>query len=106
MARDHWHRAALQWQLVGPPLRPAPADIQQLTPLFTACDSARAVLLGVTPEIARAASSAGVPMIAVDRNIEMIQLVWPRADVGNGAAMCSDWSRLPLTSGAASCVVG
>lgn len=106
MMRDHWNRAALQWRHVGQPLRPAPADIQALKQLLTPHQSARALLLGVTPEIARAVEGAGIRLIAIDRNIEMIQLVWPWAETRDAVAMCGDWKSLPLADASVQWVVG
>jgi SAM-dependent methyltransferase len=106
MARDHWHRSALQWQYVGQPLKPAPADVELIMPLLTPGESTRALLLGVTPEIARAANNIGARMISMDRNMEMIQMVWPRTNAQNGAAICGDWTMIPFRSNSVSCVIG
>src|SRR5688572_13341133 len=75
-------------------------------PVLAPSSSAVALLLGVTPEIARLASTLGIRMLAVDRTLEMIQLIWPRTELRDGAAVCGDWTTIPLPNRSVSCVVG
>ena len=98
---DHWNEHARQWSLIGPPLRPAAEDIRLLEAAVqdwrscTAVAAPRALLCGVTPEIARMRWPAGTRLIAVDHSRPMIAGVWPAAQVP-GVAVCGDWLALPF----------
>lgn len=100
MSQDHqkiYHRA---WAQLGPPLRP-PTDVilavrQQIADL-----RGRALLLGVTPELADVAPH----LVAVDRNFSMIANVWP----GNTSSRCAivgDWRHSNFISEAFSVCIG
>jgi len=87
MGQDHQKIYYRAWSQLGPPLRPPPGVVvavkQQIKGL-----RGRALLLGVTPELADAAPD----LIAVDRNHSMVANVWP----GNTPARCAivaDWRR-------------
>ncbi|MCC6217582.1 MAG: class I SAM-dependent methyltransferase [Polyangiaceae bacterium] len=59
------------------------------------------LLLGVTPELAAAA----LPLVAIDRDPEMIRELWP----GDGAerrAVAGDWRALPFESGSFGAALG
>ncbi len=110
--RDHWPRHARQWALVGPPLRPAPEDVAIVTAEIAAWTAARgraprALLLGVTPELATMAWPAGSTLLAVDRAAAMIGAIFPRAGLPVGAtAMVGDWLALPRAARSFDVVVG
>lgn len=108
---DHWNEHARQWSLIGPPLRPAAADIRLLETAVqdwrsrTAVAAPRALLCGVTPEIARMRWPAGTRLIAVDHSRPMIAGVWPAAEVP-GVAVCGDWTALPLPDAVQHLLIG
>lgn len=108
---NHWNQHALQWSLIGPPLRPAPDDIRLLEQtvadwhVHTKTAAPRALLCGVTPEVARMCWPDGTWLTAVDRSLPMIAGVWP-AETAPGAAVCGDWFALPLADASQHLLVG
>jgi SAM-dependent methyltransferase len=112
-ARDHWNDHARQWQHVGPPLRPAPADVRLTEALAAEVPRAgkreplQAILLGVTPELACMRWPRGTRLLAVDRNMGMIEGVWPRDRLTLPASVVGgDWRELPMSDATAHLVVG
>lgn len=107
---DHWSQHARQWGLIGPPLRPAPEDIHLLESEIQDWHAReviavpRALLCGVTPEIAAMRWPAGTRLIAVDHSRPMIAGVWPAA--APGAAVCGNWFVLPLASASQHLLIG
>lgn len=123
--QDHWNRHARQWQHVGPPLRPAPEDVALFEALTRDCHETRhpgparrksaggpdggfrAVLLGVTPELAAMRWPARTLLTSVDRCAAMIDTWWPADRVPKGATVvCGEWNKIPLADGEAKLVVG
>jgi hypothetical protein len=108
---NHWNQHALQWSLIGPPLRPAPDDIRVLEQTVadwharTKTAAPRALLCGVTPEVARMCWPDGTWLTAIDRSRPMIAGVWPAA-AAPGAAVCGDWFALPLADASQHLLVG
>jgi SAM-dependent methyltransferase len=94
MSRDHqkiYHRA---WSQLGPPLRPPPDVIAAIEEQIK--DRAgRALLLGVTPELADVTSD----LVAVDRNFSMIANVWP-GNTAHRRAIVGDWRNSNFASDA------
>ena len=107
---NHWERHAVQWNSLGPPLRPAPDDIDVLRRLVAeGCNAAkgtgpRSLLLGVTPEIATMQWPDGTRLLAVDQCLGMIHNVWPSP--ADSAAICAVWKTLPLRDGMFDVVTG
>jgi Methyltransferase domain len=110
-APDHWNKNARQWDLIGPPLRPAAEDIGILEREVARwqrghqAPAPRALLLGMTPEIALMRWPPGTRLTAVDRSQAMIREVWPGAGAGHGA-ICARWLDLPLPDGSQDIVIG
>jgi hypothetical protein len=108
---DHWNEHARQWGLIGPPLRPAPEDIRLLEAEVhgwrarVAVAAPRALLCGVTAEIAAMRWPDGTWLTAVDHSRPMIAGVWPAAQAP-GAAVCGDWFALPLADASQHLLVG
>lgn len=108
---SHWSHHAQQWSLIGPPLRPAPADIVILEQAVAdwhanaGLPTPRGLLCGVTPEIARMRWPGHTRLTAVDRSLPMIAGVWPAADAP-GAAVCGDWLALPLPGESQDLLIG
>lgn len=96
---SHWAEHARRWQHVGALLRPCEAEIAHvagsLVRHFSPRESARALLCGVTPELARLRLPMDMPLYAVDQSAPMISAVWP----GDGPlrrALQGDWLALDL----------
>lgn len=106
---SHWNQHARQWQWMGSPLRPDPQDVRIVERALadwhavTGVSQPRALLMGVTPELATLRWPAGTRLTAVDHSLAMIAAVWPRAPAG---AACAEWSALPLPDASHDIVVG
>jgi SAM-dependent methyltransferase len=105
LAMEHrFDKHAQHWNLLGSPLRPCADDMHLMQSCFGNWHDMyrsvqtpiplKALLLGVTPEIA--AQNWGVPvdMTAVDISQAMINSVWP-GDTVTRRALCADWLELP-----------
>jgi len=108
---DHWNEHARQWNLIGAPLRPVPEDIRVLErelrswQAHSGIVAPRALLCGVTPEIARMQWPRGAQLIAIDHSMPMIAGVWPTGAV-SGSVVCGDWLELPLADATQHVLVG
>jgi len=94
MGQDHqkiYHRA---WSQLGPPLRPPPDMVVAVREQIKD-KRGRALLLGVTPELADMTPQ----LIAVDRNFSMVANVWP-GNTASRYAIVGDWRRPSFKSGA------
>lgn len=54
------------------------------------------LLMGVTPELCSIPTGPRSRLIAVDRSLEMIRLVWPGRLRPLDEALCGEWRRLPI----------
>lgn len=108
---DHWVKPARSWALRASPLRPAPEDVGIYEREFRRWHEAarasplRALLLGVTPEIATMPWPPETRLIAVDESRAMIRGVWPGAALGH-AAICARWQALPLADNTRHVIIG
>lgn len=95
--REYWDDIARFWAQIGPPLRPSEADlgfVRRTVARWSAQFGApRALILGVTPELALLPWPPQTDLRAVDHTRAMIEAVWPgpRSD-----AICAEWDDLPL----------
>lgn len=112
-SESHWDSHAQQWQWMTSPLRPAPEDIHEylrLTGKWLPAESKsaiRALLLGVTPEIAAMNWPVGTELLACDHSAAMIRNIWPGANPGVAAeALCADWCNVPLSDRSRDIVIG
>lgn len=104
---DHWPTHARGWGLVGPPLRPCPEDVGIVEREVAALETPRALLLGVTPELATLAWPAGTRLLAVDRSVAMVETVFPRTGTPPGAtAQVGEWTALPIPPASIDVAVG
>lgn len=106
-----WDNYARDWHLVGAPLRPAPEDLAIYENAAAAWQAERrraprALLLGVTPEIATMRWPAGTGLVAIDRSAGMLRHVWPASAAPHGAAVRGEWLRLPLADGSRDFAIG
>ena len=100
-------------QHVGSPLCPAPDDVRLMEALVkqvsrtTNGGSLHAVLLGVTPDLARMSWPTETRLLALDHSWEMVQMVFPRDELSMQAiAVHGDWRALPVTDAKVDVVVG
>jgi SAM-dependent methyltransferase len=109
---NHWDKHARQWELVGPPLRPSLQDTDCFAGIVREWSAGKgreplaALLLGVTPEIARLDWPDHTRLFAADYSAQMIRSLWPLQDRQNRLAFCADWRTLPLADHAAGIVIG
>jgi len=95
-----WRAFADRWPRLRPPLRPHAAVRERMCELV-AGSAERALLLGVTPELADLASHT----VAVDCSDGMLAAVWP----GNSRtrqAIKGNWLHLPCASGSFTVAIG
>ena len=109
---DRWKELSHRWDDLGPPIRPALEDNELLHRLVSEELAAsgrprpRALLLGVTPEIATMRWPAGTCLLALDSSEAMVRNVWPAGEVRNGVAALADWLTMPVRDAAYDIVVG
>ncbi len=111
--RKYWSVYPQLRQHVGSPLCPAPDDVNLMEALLRDVSQTTnggplcALLLGVTPELTRMSWPQQTRLLALDRNREMVQMVWPRRYLSLPAvAVCSDWRALPIRDANVHVVVG
>lgn len=106
--RDHFARIVAQWSHFGPPLRPSPDDVAVVQRVVAELGvAARAVVLGLTPEIIACTWPADVALLAVDHSAAMIAQLWPpQKGPANARVECADWCAMPLASGTIDLVAG
>jgi hypothetical protein len=107
---SHWNAYAARWSLVGPPLRPSSEDVSYVKEsvsrlLSPRLQTDRALLLGVTPELARIEWRPPLPLLAVDRSEGMVRGVWP-GDSELRRALVADWHELNDDAGTFGLVLG
>ena len=87
--RQFYHRA---WSQMTPPLLPHPAVVRAVKELIEGL-SGRMLLLGVTPQLASIAPN----LIAIDRNLSMVQNIWP-GNTASRRAVVGDWCNTNFAS--------
>ena len=106
---DGWARA---WHLVVPPARPAPEDVATFERIVKercpapAGRPTRALLLGVTPEIATMRWPEATRLLALDLSEAMIRHVWPRDGARNATVARANWREMPLRDATYDVVIG
>jgi SAM-dependent methyltransferase len=94
------------------PLRPSEEDVhamQQVAMRHAALRPAgpfRALMLGVTPDLAKMHWPDNTRLLAVDHTFAMVKAVWPGDIAGVRHAICSDWLAMPLADSSYSLVIG
>lgn len=106
--RDHFSQIVANWSYFGPPLRPSPSDtavVQRVVACLGA--GARAIVLGLTPEIVGCDWPVGIRLTAVDHSPSMIAALWPPArGPAHAEAVLADWCAMPIGSGTIDLVAG
>ena len=108
---DHWQQHARQWRHLASPLRPAPTDVAIFEEIAAAATPAdplcpRALLLGVTPELALMRWPTATRLLAIDRSAGMITLVWPRHRQPGALAILGNWRSPPVAAGTIDLIIG
>jgi SAM-dependent methyltransferase len=105
-AIDHF-ATLVPWFELGPPLRPAPADVAAFQRVIDVRVPERAVLLGLTPEIALCSWPRGSELALLDHSQEMISLLWPTGRGHEGMrTVVGDWCSMPFPSASVDLVLG
>jgi hypothetical protein len=108
-ASPYWNNFAAVYRAFGLPLVPTQKDLRFMEGAVEgwACshpgENLRALLLGVTPGIARMQWPEGSLLVAIDHSIGAASNVWPGNIPGRRWVVCGDWLALPI--GAPSSVV-
>jgi SAM-dependent methyltransferase len=109
---DHWRKHAVSWSRIGSPLRPNDEDLRLNTRWIErvappANGPFRALILGVTPELALLPWPEGAQVYGVDRSIDMARNAWPAASLAHpGLAINGDWRLMPLPAESVSLAIG
>ncbi len=107
-----WSGLARSYALLGPPLRPSREHVRLMEDVVSRHAEARAgrrlraLLLGVTPDVARMSWPQGTSLVAVDNSWDMIREIWPGDIPGERQIVCGDWLSLPLRRGSCDIVIG
>ncbi len=108
----YWENVAAHWDDLRPPRRPAPEDTALLERMVGEAlagaerPAPRALLLGVTPEVATMSWPAGTRLLALDTSVAMIRHVWRAPRVPAAAVVRGDWAAMPVRDGVCDVVVG
>lgn len=108
----YWGGVGRAYAALGPPLRPSSADIAYMESAAANWSAShprrplRALLLGVTPQIAQMHWPRGTALIAADNSMPMVRAVWPGDVARKRAVVCANWPRLPLRASSCDLVAG
>ena len=110
MSNKDWGGTDKIWNSIRRPLVPCDSD---LALIFDACgpdllarQSARVLVLGVTPALVRAPWPAGFEICAVDFDPKMIKALWPEHPAGQSRIVCADWKSMPFPDDHFDLVIG
>jgi hypothetical protein len=109
---SYWSRFARSFGSLGPPLRPCREDLEVVLGAVAEATvrrrgrPLRALLLGVTPELAAMTWAEQCTLLAADGCLPMLQAVWPGDVPQRRWAICADWRKLPLYPSSLDVVAG
>jgi hypothetical protein len=109
--KSYWDDIATSFSVLGPPLKPSSEDIDFVESAVRNWSSSyprqplRALLLGVTPEIANIRWPDASTLLAVDNSLGMAQAVWPGNIRGKRWVVCGDWLALPRPNSSCDVVI-
>ena len=106
-----WERHSAQWEKIGPPLIPCPADWAlmeaAIMPTLTGLESPRVGLFGITPQIVQSPWPANTQLQAFDHSAEFIARVWqPCQHIKLSLVYRAKWQNLPLADASLDVIVG
>ncbi len=111
-SKRNWDGFATSFAAVGPPLRPSIEDVrcfEEAVANWTVShpgQSIRALLLGVTREIAEMRWPRASYLLALDQSLAMAQTIWPGNIPAWRWAVCGDWLALPRREASCEVVIG
>jgi hypothetical protein len=110
--KSYWDLLAENFSSQGGPLRPSPEDTRLMEQALHRGMPAgpdqepQALMLGVTPEIARLAWPPGTHLAALEKSRAMIEHVWPGDIPGRRRVIFADWLEYPLSPASLNWIVG
>lgn len=110
--KQTWARFAQAYASYGPPLLPTREDVaimeEEVERWWSAHSRPRvnALILGVTPALARMRWPSASVVMGIDVSKEVIGAIWPGDVAGQRRAVCGDWSELPRKKGSCNVVIG
>jgi SAM-dependent methyltransferase len=111
-AQTYWDDLARSYWMLESPLRPTGEELlstQQVAMRHAALRPAgpfRALLLGVTPDLARMQWPENTKLFAVDHSFPMVKVVWPGNIPEVRHAICGDWLAMPLADSSCNLAIG
>ncbi|MBI5085368.1 MAG: hypothetical protein HZB13_12315 [Acidobacteria bacterium] len=109
---SYWANLASSYRAVGPPLHPSLEDIAAMESAVrewargNAPPRLEALLLGITPMIARMRWPRPVRLLAADNSIPMLRAVWPGDIPRRRYGICASWLDLPRPAHSCDIVLG
>jgi SAM-dependent methyltransferase len=107
-----WQSLMMQWNHLGPPLRPSWEVLQILQQEIDAWSAAngggpaRALVFGVTPEFPNLRWPGGSRIHAVDKSMQMIRFIWYFTARHAGGAVNAMWEDLPIRRNCIDMILG
>ena len=111
-AVSYWNVLAGSYGALRPPLVPSGEELgflEETTAAWAASHPGipvQALLLGVTPLIAKMRWPQPSMLVGVDASFAMVRGVWPGNVAGVRGAVCGDWMALPLREHSCHVVIG
>ena len=109
---DHWADITDRWNHISTPLKPGPDDVAVFEGYAALAsrkraDNFRALLLGVTPEIAGCHWPPGTRLTAIDFSLAMIHRLWVTGGApANSHVLCANWLAMPMVAASFDFVIG
>lgn len=110
--KSYWDSLAHQFQHQQSPLRPCAEDMRLLHQIVqdqsvrNSHPHNRALLFGVTPEIATFSWPSNTSLLAIEKSQAMIDLIWPGNIPGRREVKCGNWLDIELEEASFNFVVG
>ena len=107
-----WETHLKLWNQLGPPLRPSWEDLRIMQEEISSwskanADSpAQALVFGVTPEFPALNWPQGSRVYALDRSLQMINLIWYASAQYAAGAVASTWEALPIRDNSIDLILG
>ncbi len=109
---ERWEALSLSWTNLRPPLTPGQGDLDVLQRLVgegvagLQTSFPRALLLGITPQIAAMRWPGSTRLLALDFSAAMIRNVWRAPERTDAMVARANWTTMPVRDAACDVVVG